>query len=149
MSWTVTKLSESSESMVFRCVASAAVARPADIDGGDDPTIDISAQASATLTGTLVTHIEYVEWNCPDQISATASGLLTIDYHATSSVSPHPDAPQIVLQLSGSGSMGVNTPGVIAKPAAATDDGVFNGDIALHATGACTLIICLRKVTGF
>ena len=36
MSWTVTKLSESSESMVFRCVASAAVARPADIDGGDD-----------------------------------------------------------------------------------------------------------------
>ena len=148
MSWTVTKLSESSESMVFRCVASAAVARPADIDGGDDPTIDISAQASATLTGTLVTHIEYVEWNCPDQISATASGLLTIDYHATSSVNPHPDAPQIVLQLSGSGSMGVNTPGVIAKPAD-TAARSFNGDIVLTTTGACTLVMSLRKISGF
>ena len=132
MAWTVTTLSDSSEQIVLKCLASAAESRAADA-------IDVSSYTDGDDNDIL--HIEYVEWSCPALISGTASGLLTIDYNASS--------PQKVLELSGSGSMGVNTPGVIAKPAAATDDGVFNGDIALHATGACTLIICLRKVTGF
>lgn len=132
MAWTVTTLSDSSDRIVLSCVESSGFSRDADA-------IDVSSYTNGDDDDIL--HIEYVEWSLPPLISGTASGLLTIDYN---------DNPvQKVLELSGSGSMGVNTPGVIAKPAAATDAAVFNGDLGLHATGACTLIICLRKVTGF
>lgn len=131
MAWTVTTLSDSSESIVLSCIASAAESRDADA-------IDVSSYTNGDDNDIL--HIEYVEWSCPALISGTASGLLTIDYNASS--------PQKVLELSGSSSMGVNTPGVIAKPANTGATG-FNGDIALTSTGAATLIISLRKVTGF
>ena len=131
MAWTVTTLSDSSEQIGLKCLASAAESRDADA-------IDVSSYTDGDDNDIL--HIEYVEWSCPALISGTASGLLTIDYNASS--------PQKVLELSGSGSMGVNTPGVIAKPAN-TGAGGFNGDLGLTSTGAATLIICLRKVTGF
>ena len=129
MAWTVTTLSDSSESIVLSCIASGGETRAQAIDitsftGGHEDDI---------------VHIEYVEWSCPALVSGTASGLLTIDYH---------DSPvQNVLELSGSGSMGVNTPGVIAQPSRIT--GSYNGNIALTSTGAATLIISLRKVSGF
>lgn len=131
MAWSVTTLSDSSERIVLKCLASAAESRDADA-------IDVSSYTDGDAGDIL--HIEYVEWSLPPLISGSASGLLTIDYDATSA--------QKVLELSGSGSIGVDTPGVIAKPLNASAGG-FSGDIGLTSTGACTLVISLRKVTGF
>ena len=142
MAWTVTTLSDNTEHIILSCVQSATSGGPI------IKTIDISGfsggVAEATVDGVIITskaHIEWVEWSIPPQISSSASGVLTIGYKGS--------ATQPVLELSGSGSMGVHSTGIIAKELNDQASG-YVGDIVLSVGDhQATVVLCLRKVSGF
>jgi hypothetical protein len=133
MAWTITKISDSSERIIYSCVSDATGATATLVDPANTTTTDTDFVKGGSSGDSLF--IEELAWSCD------GSGRLTIQYNATSD--------QIAMVLSRAGSMGANNAHIIAKPNNSGAGG-FTGAVEINNTAhRCTLFIVFRKSSEF
>tara|TARA_R100000315_G_scaffold39804_2_gene17049 strand:+ start:2069 stop:2473 length:405 start_codon:yes stop_codon:yes gene_type:complete len=131
MAWTITKISDSSERIIYSCVSDATGATATVVDPAQGSSTHLNFVKGGTSGDILF--IEEVAWSCD------GDGRLTIEYNA--------DSDELVMELSRSGTMGANNSHVIAKPADGTG---FTGAVKITNTAhRCTLFIVFRKSSEF
>tara|TARA_R100001163_G_C5061886_1_gene198825 strand:- start:284 stop:691 length:408 start_codon:yes stop_codon:yes gene_type:complete len=133
MAWDITKISDSSERIIYSCVSDATGATATLVDPANTTTTDTDFVKGGSSGDSLF--IEELAWSCD------ATGRLTIQYNAS--------ADQIAMVLSRTGSMGANNAHIIAKPNN-PDAGGFTGAVEITNTAhRCTLFIVFRKSSEF
>jgi hypothetical protein len=133
MAWTITKISDSSERIIYSCVSNATGATATLVDPAEADSTATSFVKGGSSGDSLF--IEELAWSCD------ATGRLTIQYNAT--------ADQIAMVLSRTGSMGANNAHIVAKPNDITAD-AFTGAVEITNTAhRCTLFIVFRKSSEF
>ena len=134
MAWTITKISDSSERIIYSCVSDATGATATLVDPANNTATDTDFVKGGSSGDSLF--IEELAWSCD------ATGRLTIQYNDTG-------GDQIAMVLSRTGSMGANNAHIIAKPNNPTS-GTFTGAVEITNTAhRCTLFIVFRKSSEF
>tara|TARA_R100000773_G_C4215306_1_gene114129 strand:- start:24 stop:437 length:414 start_codon:yes stop_codon:yes gene_type:complete len=134
MAWTITKIADSSERIIYSCVSNATGATATLVDPAETSSTATSFVKGGSSGDSLF--IEELAWSCD------ATGRLTIQYNDTG-------GDQIAMVLSRTGSMGANNAHIIAKPNNPTS-GTFTGAVEITNTAhRCTLFIVFRKSSEF
>ena len=133
MAWGITKISDSSERIIYSCVSDATGATATLVNPANTTATDTDFVKGGSSGDSLF--IEELAWSCD------GAGRLTIQYNA--------DADQIAMVLSRTGSMGANNAHIIAKPNNTSASG-FTGAVEITNTAhRCTLFIVFRKSSEF